>query len=149
MTVQIYRDVVRTIKSSEQINERTLEKFKLEEEFFKRKYEDNEFDWGVVTQNEINSTKALNIGNLMDAHNWNVNKGINDGRLKNMISFFKDNLIKSGYDIESTLAFFNEKYSYSKDESINFLKFLIIRKDININLEEKLIKDFRYIQIKI
>ncbi|MTI49775.1 MAG: heteromeric transposase endonuclease subunit TnsA [Firmicutes bacterium] len=146
---RIYKDIVRTIKPSNKINNRTLEKFKLEEEFFKRKYEDDNFDWGVITENEINKTKALNISNLIDCYNWNICNEVKDDRLKSRIYFFKNTLLKYKYDVEAAIINFSEYYKYSKNDSKNFFKFLVIRKEIEVNLEEKLIKDFRYIKINI
>lgn len=110
----IYKDIVRTIKPSENITQRTLEKFKIEEEFFKRRYEDDNFDWGVVTEKEINIIKALNISNLFDYYNWDKSMEIKSKLLKRMIDFFKSSLINNKRDIEGTIAKFSEKYNYKK-----------------------------------
>lgn len=143
----IFTDIVRTVKPSEKITKRTLEKFRLEEEYFVRKYEDNDFDWGVVTEKEINITKALNISNLANCYDWNLQKGVNGNRLKGIISFFRNSLEKNGFDVEVTISHISEIFNYSKSEVFDLIKFLIIRKEIKVNLEDKLIKDLRYIKI--
>lgn len=145
----IYKDIVRTIKPSDKINNRIIEKFTLEEEFFRRKYDDTNFDWGVVTEKEINRIKALNISNLKDSYNWNIVKGIKNNELRKMINYFKNTLLINNYDMEISIAKISDKYNYSYNESVNFLKFLIMRKELKCNLDEKLIKDFRYINIEL
>lgn len=144
-----FRDIVRTIKPVEKITERTLEKFTIEERYFKNLYGDEHFDWGVITEKEINSIKALNISNLFHNFYWDIQRGLSDLDVRQLMYQFKNILIRSNFDSVKTIEDFRKIYNMSFEETIAFIKYMIVKKDIKTNIEDKIIRDYSKVRFTV
>lgn len=144
----VYKDIVRTVKPSDKITSRVLEKFLIEEEFFKRQYHDNNFDWGVVTEKQINQVKALNISNVIGSYYWPSMFDIGEYIIDKMKYDFKNLIIrqKSTYD---AITEFQPLYRLERSEVIGFIQYLISHKEVKVDLEREIIRDFYNIEIKL
>lgn len=120
--------IARTIKpSSELEDERIIEKFEIEREYWERKG----IDWGVVTEKDIPLKMAHNISWI---HKHYYLEGIED---KNFVEVFFSYLKKFQNVDQVLIEFFNKfegEYNLEQGSSINYFKHLIARKLIYVDM---------------
>jgi hypothetical protein len=128
-------DFVRTIKPYKTLNnKRVIEKFMIEKEYFGRR----DIDWGVVTDEQIPRVFALNINYLYDGYFWNETRGFTPQAVDRLVYNFKDILIRYNMDLLKTSTEFERINGLNMGEGINFLKFLLTRKEIFTDMNQKI-----------
>lgn len=135
----VYRDIVRTIKPKNKINERVINKFKIEKEYFSQKGIN---DWGIITENEINNTKARNINFIYKSYFWNDYWNLSKYELDKNIYDFSNMFIKNNFQVIETTEEFAALKKWKEGEGLVFFKYLLAHKIIETDLNEVL--DFNY-----
>lgn len=136
---EIVRDIVRTVKPKNKINKRTIEKFRIEKEYFTQ---EGINDWGIVTENEINITKARNINYIYKSYFWAEECNLNGYELENNINEFINMFIKNDFQVLETTEEFGVFKDWEKGEGLLFFKYLLAHKIIETDLNKPL--DFNY-----
>ncbi|CUB14167.1 Transposon Tn7 transposition protein TnsA [Bacillus cereus] len=120
--------IARTIKpSSELENERVIEKFEIEREYWERKG----IDWGVVTEKDIPDAIRQNISWI---HKHYYLEEIED---EAFVKFFFSYLITFQNVDKSLIEIcneFEEQYNLEQGSSINYFKYLVARKLIFVDI---------------
>lgn len=131
----LVRDIVRTIKQVNDVNEaRTKEKFKIEEQFFEKK----NIDWGVVTEAEIPEVFAINIEFIRTQRNWLIRKGLNEYEFKKRKEQIIDRIINGTRDIVYIANKFDKDFGRNRGESLDFIKYLLWNKDLVTDMNVKM-----------
>lgn len=139
----LVRDIVRTVKYSSALNnKRTREKLAIEEEYFRREFGDEKFDWGIVTEKQIPKIRSLNISFFYHDYFWAKNMKLSDYEILNLTYLFKNKLIQNKFDIYKTIEDFAVKVGMPSIQCLNFFKYLLIHKEILADFNKRLIKDF-------
>lgn len=133
------RDIVRTVKPINKINKRTIEKFRIEKEYFTQKGIN---DWGIVTENEINITKAKNINYIYKSYFWAEECNLNEYELKNNINDFLNMFDKNNFQVTDTAEEFAMFKNWKAGKGLVFFKYLLAHKIIETDLNKPL--DFNY-----
>lgn len=131
--------VARTVKPLKQLeNKRTLEKLMIEERYWNKKG----VDWEIVTEKVINETMAKNIANLYTDYFWNLDyeykPRYGEGYIKILTEIMKKSLERNDFQARESLMDFSEQTSWSYEEGLSFLRYLIVRKIAKTNLKEPL-----------
>jgi hypothetical protein len=138
---KLIKDIVRTVKPQNKLNKRTIDKFRIEKEYFSQK---GITDWGIVTENEINKTKAQNIYFLYQSYFWGKRNNLTNYELNKNIYDFSNVLIKNDYRVLETAEEFTVHKNWPEGEGLVFFKYLlshkIIETDLNIPLNFRGIK---------
>lgn len=127
-----FNDIARTIKPIGKMNTRVAEKFKIEEIYWARK----NIDWGIVTEENINHTKARNIRFLYNYYFWNRHMQINEQELSYAILHFCSKFYQNQYDVLKTTTEFDSLQGWDDGESLSFFKYLITHKIIQTDMNE-------------
>jgi hypothetical protein len=136
------KDVARTVKLKKDLNnKRTIEKLAIEEEYWKI----NNIDWGIVTDDRIHKIKARNIYWIYESYFWNDNKDYEENVLTELVYMFKELLYKNNNEILKSTCDFDSMIGWDQGESLNFFKYLIVKKQILIDMDKKM--DFNDMQI--
>ncbi|WP_052221458.1 heteromeric transposase endonuclease subunit TnsA [Clostridium homopropionicum] len=129
------KDIVRTVKSKKDLkNQRVLEKLSIEKEYFKNKG----LNWGIVTEEQINKTKAKNIYLLYNDYFWFSNSKFNQNEIDYITYDLKNLLLKYNKDIIKSCRNLEKNNFWECGEGLNFFKYLILKKVIIVNLNIKL-----------
>ncbi|AHF05824.1 heteromeric transposase endonuclease subunit TnsA [Desulfitobacterium metallireducens] len=127
----------RTIKPVEDLGKRVLEKFRIEHKF----YEEQGIDWGIVTNQVIPRTLALNIEKIHDAY-WIDNHGNIDEKIISLVAPTLFNTLKDSSLTLSKEALLQDKvYGFESGTCLFIVKHMLARKrwftdmnnDINFN----------------
>lgn len=122
-----YKDIARTIKPRSFLDKkRVVQKFLLEKEYFRIKG----IDWGIVTEESINITKARNIYYIYNCYFWNTDNNISGDSVYELFYVFKKTLFKNNLSILNSCCEFESLMNWEKGEGLNFFKFLLVRKFI-------------------
>ncbi len=123
--------IARTVKPGEKLEDRrTIEKFEIEREYWKRK----DVDWGIVTEKDIPSTMADNISWV---HKFYYLQDIRDVEF---IKVFFKYLLSVQNDNSTLIEVFNrfdDQYNLESGSAINYFKHLVSRKYISIDMITK------------
>jgi len=126
--------VARTIKPDAHLNKpRTVEKFMIEQEFWKLKG----IDWGIVTDAEIPKTMARNIYSIYNDYFWADESDYDENDIARLVYDFKNALIKNSLDVIKTSIDFEQSYRWSEHSGLRFFKFLLAQKYVGANFNEK------------
>lgn len=130
---KLVRDIVRTVKPYNKLNnKRTIDKFRIEKEYFNQK---GISDWGIVTENEINMTKAKNIYFLYQSYFWDKNKDLSSYELSKHIYDFINMLVKNNFQVIETAEEFTYYKNWTEGEGLVFFKYLLAHKVIETDLD--------------
>lgn len=130
----------RTIKPSDALNERQIEKFEIERRYWKMK----NIDWGIVTEKEIDNIIAKNIEIVRPFYfieKIDLFSSQRKKALDKLIREFKQILICSKESVRDEALKFEEKYILKDGFSIGIFKYLIISKQIKIDIKKNLTVD--------
>lgn len=128
-------DIARDIKMSEQLSKnRTYEKFRIVKNYWERQG----IDWGVVTEKEIPHMKAYNLLILYYDYFWAEQRNIFGDELFKLIFEFKDKLVQNNFDVYNTVDDFDVINGWKDGESLNFFKFLLLKKEIITDFNKRL-----------
>lgn len=132
---KIIRDIVRNVKPISKIDNRTIEKLRIEKEYFNQKGIN---DWGIVTENEINITKAKNINYIYRSYFWDKDHNFDKYELNEIINDFLNLFINNSFQVICTAEKFAELKKWSIGEGLVFFKYLLSHKIIETDLNKPL-----------
>ncbi|MDD2299200.1 MAG: TnsA endonuclease N-terminal domain-containing protein [Fermentimonas sp.] len=131
-------DLARTVKQwKDLMDERQMEKFEIERIYWKRKG----VDWGIVTEKEINSNLAMNIGNIRGYKDISHLDGYSQLSKKNkklILDKFTQEICGSGVIVRDVAFKFDEKMALPIGTSLSLFKHLLVNKIIFLDMEKKL-----------
>lgn len=129
------RDVAIAIKTSEDMeNQRTLDKLKIEANYWKRKG----IEFQIVTEKDINRKVAVNIEFMYQDYYWAERKNLLDSEVSEMLETFKKLLKEKDGNVLNALSFLESKYNWDENEGSNFVYYLITHKMAQTDLEKRL-----------
>lgn len=131
--------VARTVKPSKDLeNKRNLEKFMIEERYWRKRG----IDWGVVTERDIDETIAKNIASLYQDYFWNMTsenrEKYKDREIIEFTKILKKSLEQNSFDLRKSLSGFSPKLGWSIEEALCFTRYLLVKKIAKTNFKEKL-----------
>ncbi|QOY37581.1 heteromeric transposase endonuclease subunit TnsA [Anaerobacillus isosaccharinicus] len=128
----------RTVKpKSDLADKRVLEKFEIERAY----WELREIDWGIVTEEEIDKTMALNIGFVHSYKELSHFEGfeyITEDQLEDLSVVYVSRMLQVTNSIREISQQFERDFDLISGSGISIFKYLIINKVIDVNLLEKL-----------
>lgn len=131
---KVTKSIARTIKPDSHLNKpRTVEKFMIEQEFWRLKG----IDWGVVTDAEIPKTMAKNIYSIYNDYFWADESDYDENDIARLVYDFKNALVKNSLDVMKTCIDFEQRYLWSEHSGLRFFKFLLAKKYVRANFNEK------------
>lgn len=132
-TEQMITEIARTIKPLKEMqNKRVVEKLMIEEEYWKIK----KFNWGVVTDDKIPKTMAINIFWIYDFYFWDKYKGLEMELVEELAKILKEMLCKNDNDILRACYELENLVSWESGEGLNFFKYMITHKKIQTNMNK-------------
>lgn len=146
-TGQDNKIIARTVKPSESLDERTLEKFEIEKNYWHKLG----VEWAIVTDKELcNLTVFNNFKNLKDSYRYVVHENIDFSLLAKVYEIFGDmhlkysesNLSKCALEIDCILAF-------EEGTSLRIIKYLMATKAILFDLSLPLHKKIKISELKL
>lgn len=129
------RDIVRTIKPKNKISARTIDKFRIEKEYFEQK---GISDWGIITEEEINIIKARNINYIYKSYFWNDYWNLSKYELDENIYDFSNIFMKNNFQVIETTEEFAAIKNWKEGEGLVFFKYLLAHKIIETDLNKVL-----------
>ncbi len=133
-----YIDVARTIKPQDDlINKRTLDKFEIERRYWKKQ----EFNWGIVTENEIDKVLTQNILYMHpynDLYELDSFIELEKEDIDDLVITYLDRIIAETVDIRKVSKLFDQDFNLKSGTGLSIFYYLVIRKIIRINLLEEL-----------
>lgn len=134
----IRKDYARTVKSKNDLmDNRVLEKFEIERCFWERQ----NIDWGIVTEEEINPTMALNISYVrayQDLHEIEGFELITEAQLDDLVIEYIARMMRNTDSIRTMSHQFERDFDLISGSGLSIFRHLIINKIIDVNLLEKL-----------
>lgn len=123
------KNYARTLKYANDLKDRrTLEKFEVERKYWM----ENDIDWGIVTENEINRVFADNI-------KWLHNSRIINSDDHEYITPFLNQLERDrSSSIINFLSWFDEAYKCGSGTGLSIFKFLLAQKIIKLEMFESI-----------
>ena len=131
-------EIARTIKSKDDLmNKRVSEKFEIERVYWDKKG----IDWGIVTDDEIDKVIANNIS-LVHGYTeiWTIDSfnDIEASELKDLIYEFMKRIIDNKKSMRTICTEFDNEMCLEKGSSLCIFKYLVINKNIEIDITEKI-----------
>lgn len=121
--------LARTIKPSEDINsERVIDKFEIERAF----WENQGVNWGIVSENELQSNA---IDNIQWFHKSYFDNEFIDHVIVNQLLYA---LSMQGQTIIKALTGFDEKYKLDNGTSLSLFKWMLAHKIIKIDIHKEI-----------
>ena len=136
------KDIARTYKPSEFLkSERVIEKFMIEEEYWRIKG----IDWGIVTEEQIPKTLAKNLIFLRNTYYWDKEINLSNDVIKRLKTKYISRLLDCGTNLVEVANQFDIENHWQTGESLKLLGHLIIKKEIETDLNIEL--NFRDMEI--
>ena len=131
-------EIARTIKSKDDLmNKRVSEKFEIERVYWEKKG----IDWGIVTDDEIDKVIANNIS-LVHGYTeiWTIDSfnDVEASELKDLIYEFMKRIIDNKKSMRTICTEFDNEMCLEKGSSLCIFKYLVINKNIEIDITEKI-----------
>ncbi|MBY7023511.1 TnsA endonuclease C-terminal domain-containing protein, partial [Clostridium botulinum] len=131
-------EIARTIKSKDDLmNKRVSEKFEIERVYWEKKG----IDWGIVTDDEIDKVIANNIS-LVHGYTeiWKIDSfnDVEASELKDLIYEFMKRIIDNKKSMRTICTEFDNEMCLEKGSSLCIFKYLVINKNIEIDITEKI-----------
>lgn len=127
-------EFARAIKTQADIEKtRTVKKLLIE----KRYWERTGIDWGVVTENYIPKTKAINIYSIYNDYFWDEDSEYTKDEIELFTDKFKIALLKNNYNVINTINDFEINTNVRNGEGLKLLKHLLAIKKIKTNMDIK------------
>lgn len=131
-------EIARTIKSKDDLmKKRVSEKFEIERVYWDKKG----IDWGIVTDDEIDKVIANNIS-LVHGYTeiWTIDSfnDIEASELKDLIYEFMKRIIDNKKTMRTICTEFDNEMCLEKGSSLCIFKYLVINKNIEIDITEKI-----------
>ncbi|EPZ53078.1 heteromeric transposase endonuclease subunit TnsA [Alicyclobacillus acidoterrestris] len=129
------RYVARSVKAAAELDKpRVLERFEL----MRRYFESKQIDWGIVTQHDINVTRAKNIEWIHSAKNLDDGGGISVHdiqRLKGILLGWLDGTRKSVRDVTNAL---DSQFNLEPGSGLLLLRHLIANKQVLVDMNTRI-----------
>jgi len=127
------RYVARSVKAASELEKpKVLERFELIRRYFAEK----QIDWGIVTQRDINVTRARNIEWIHSAKNLDDGFSTHDVlRLKQIFVNWLDSSHKSVRDVTNNL---DSQFNLEPGSGLLLLRHLIANKQVVVNMDERI-----------
>ncbi len=132
---KIVKDIVRTIKFENDLTKRNIDKFRIGKEYFRQK---GIYDWGIITEYDINIKKARNLYYIYDSYFWDKQIQISQMDINDITYDFLSILVKKNFNVVETIEKFSDYMDWSKGEGLLFLKYLIAHKKVHVDLNKSL-----------
>lgn len=140
-------DIARTVKYSKDLEDpRVLQKFDIERTYFIHKYNKVDFDWGIVTEKNINVIKAKNIDSFFQDQFWAQKNGISKELIHQMTYNFKNMMDPNNF--KASVVEYASQFNLEEANAISFIRYLISTKQLKVDLSSKMIKSLEDIKIK-
>lgn len=128
-------EVAIAVKTKDKLEKpRTLEKLKIEEEYWKRLG----VKFVVVTEEDLDQKKAINLTFIYRQYFWQEENGLTDERVEELVATLKNKLQEQGKRLSHILQEIEQQYELEEGEGPNFIYYLIARQKIEVNLSERL-----------
>lgn len=131
-------EVARTIKMKDKLlDERTIEKFEIEREYWHRKG----IDWGIVTEEEISKTMARNISYIhdyFDIHSYDVFQDMKSSYIEDLTMSLLNRLLENTESIRIITNEFDEDTHLPLGSGITLFYHLLARKIAIIDMLQPL-----------
>lgn len=129
------KEVAVAIKTSEDLkNKRTMDKLRIEENYWKRRG----IEFEIVTEEFINRPVAVNIEFMYQDYFWAERKKLLEGEIIEIVHTFKNLLVEKQGNVLEALARLEERYDWAENEGSNFVYYLITHKLAKTDLEKRL-----------
>ena len=125
--------VARSLKNASQLEKKTTLK-RLEAE--RRYWESKNIDWGIVTNKDINVTRAKNIEWLHSMGNEGIYDGIIDSQYAELADGLLYRFIDSKQPVRRILSKFEEDYGLDRGMGILLFKKLLIDKRVGVDMDK-------------
>jgi hypothetical protein len=138
----VVKQIARTIKPINMLGKlRVLEKFKVEQEYWKRKG----IDWGVITDEQIPKIKAQNIYYIYQNYFWAEENGYNVSTIDKLVYDFKNILHENKFVVDISVKKFEILNGWMEGDGLNFFKFLLAKKIVCTDFDTKI--DFNNMKV--
>nr|WP_026679815.1 heteromeric transposase endonuclease subunit TnsA [Priestia megaterium] len=124
----------RTIKPSSDLNKRTIEKFAIEQQFYK----EQDIDWGIVTEKDKSEQFIRNIDFLYNARYIENIPGVTEERLKSISSWLLLEITNSSDPLSVVALNCDERLGYKLGTCLFIVKYMIANKNWLINIYEEI-----------
>jgi hypothetical protein len=139
---KVVKQIARTIKPVSDLGKlRVLEKFKIEQEYWKKKG----INWGIVTDEQIPKIKAQNIYYIYHDYFWPEERGYSNITVDRFVYEFKNILSKNALEVLKSINEFEGLKQWQQGEGLNFFKFLLVKKKVYADFDTKL--DFHNMKV--
>ncbi|GMA64208.1 TnsA endonuclease C-terminal domain-containing protein [Alicyclobacillus fastidiosus] len=127
------RYIARSVKAAAELEKsKVLERFELTRRYFAEK----QIDWGIVTQHDINVTRAKNIEWVHSAKNLNDGFSTHDvSRLKRILVEWLDSSHKSARDVTNAL---DSQFNLEPGSGLLLFRHLIANKQVLVDMDERI-----------
>ena len=126
------RNIARAIKMSSDCRKpRVIEKLSIEKKY----WENSHIEWGIVTERQINKTKAINIYNIYNDYFWREHNSYSDERINQFIKIYKDIMTEKEYNVIQTCHELERLINWDKGEGLKFFKYLLATKRVKTNMD--------------
>ncbi|WP_206915849.1 TnsA endonuclease C-terminal domain-containing protein [Alicyclobacillus suci] len=129
------RYVARSVKAAAELEKpKVVERFEL----MRRYFESKQIDWGIVTQHDINVTRARNIEWVHSAKNLDDGGGISVHDIPRLIGIllgWLDGTRKSVRDVTNAL---DSQFNLASGSGLLLLRHLIANKQVLVNMDERI-----------
>ncbi|MBU5317731.1 TnsA endonuclease N-terminal domain-containing protein [Clostridium bornimense] len=125
------RNVARAIKmESECRKPRVIEKLSIEKKY----WENRHIEWGIVTEKQIDKTKAINIYNIYNDYFWREYNLYSDESVNRFINIYINIMNEKGYNVIQTCHEFERVLNWDKGEGLKFFKYLLATKRVKTDM---------------
>lgn len=122
------------IKPSKDLtNVRTKEKLLIEKEYWRREG----VHWEIITENQINITKAKNLKMMYKEYYWDKTHFYKPDEVRFLVELLKKELNINNMIPLLAVRQLENILGWKKGEGINFLQYLILRKEVHCDLDKK------------
>lgn len=127
-------EFARAIKTQADIeNPRTVKKLLIEKKY----WENMKVDWGLVTEDCIHKTKAINIYSIYNDYFWEEENEYTKDEINLFIYQFKNILVQNNYNVLNTINDFERKSNIRNGEGLRLFKYLLVTKKIKTDMNIK------------
>jgi len=138
-------DVIRTIKPSEKLDDRTIELFEIERRFF----EEQGIDWAIVTESKIPHTLVANVEWLCEAKYLETRPGLDEELATLVAGGLLAEIIKDSYQSPISKLCLQTDYNFGlvPGTCMFILKYMLANKRWATDMDNKIIREFEPMKI--
>lgn len=137
-------DEVVDVKPIGRLTGRVKQKFDISEEYWRRE----NIDWSLVTEEDINHTKAENIKYLYHSYYWAEDNNLDNQSILELTYDLKNILVKNNFEIIKSTNELDRVKGWGIGTGLSLLKYLLARKVIKTDMDKD-ITSFRRQPVKV